>query len=171
MAGLATPRPGSRVRARGRQLSRPPGSPAPRCGATGEAAGKGGPRRSSPRSWAGRAAPGRRGVRAGLGVRDGAPSPHAGRAAPPLPPGPGATDSAQPRIPARRAGAKADGSSPASPHSRGVVGTPSPTPPQLPGTSPPLPVPGARSPTPPSEARARVTARRANGEAARRGWA
>ena len=71
----------------------------------------------------------------------------------------------------RRAGAKGDGGSPACRHSLGGVGAPTPTPPQLPETSPPLPVPGARSPTPPSEARARVTARWANGEAARRRWA
>lgn len=39
-------------------------------------------------------------MRAGLGVRDGAPSPHAGHATPPLPWGPGATGSAQPGVPA-----------------------------------------------------------------------
>lgn len=115
-------RPGRRVEA-----ARPAGSPAPRYGA-GQA-GRGGPRRSSPRSWAGRAAPERRCVRAGLGVRDRAPNPHAGRRARPLPSrGPRHRRPRSARGPSagRECGARRGGGWPAPPRSGGGVGAPQP---------------------------------------------
>ena len=156
------------------------GSPAPRSQARGGAARKDGPRRSSPRSWAGRAAPERRCMRAGLGVRDGTPSPHAGRAAPPLL-SPGAPE---PQIPLRRDG----GGTSARHWSRGDWGLSIPPPicwgsGDAPARSRPISLvcrpislvcrpiyPSAATAAPPfPRTRDRVTARSANGKASQRG--
>lgn len=85
MAGGARA-PGTHVAPGPSLRTRPSTSPRPR--GLGAQAG-GGQGRSSPRPGAGRAAPGRRGVRAGLGVRDGCPGPHARRAVPAPPHGGG----------------------------------------------------------------------------------
>lgn len=66
-------------------------------------------------------------MRAGHGVRDGAPNPHAGRATPPLPGAPAPQTLLGQGSQARGGnGGRRGRDSPAPPHSRGIVGTPQP---------------------------------------------
>lgn len=81
-------------------VSTPPGAPAPPSG--GEAHWRTEPRRSSARSWAGRAARQPSRVRVGLGVRAAGSSPHARRAAPPRPASGLCRPSAGPQVPSGR---------------------------------------------------------------------
>lgn len=108
-------------------------------------------------------------MRAGLGVRDGAPSPHAGRAAPPFPWGPGALDPAGPGVASGLDRGRSQGLARTLTLLPRGEGPPAPPPPpprvvapsSAPGRGPQShPFPGVGG---------RVTARRANGEEARRG--
>lgn len=97
----------------------------------------------------GREAPERRCVRAGLGVRDGAPNPHAGRATPPLRGAPAPQTLLGQGSQARGGnGGRRGRDSPAPPHSRGIVWTPqtrfAPRPRVVAPHSGPLPPPQSR---------------------------